>query len=259
MDYRHSTEKRINEIVFENRNKSYGAYVIRREYDVSLIKSFALAMFTLLTLAGVYKLIPPGKTEVIIPVKTDSTVIIPVNLKPLEPKLKLPDKVIQVKQAANPVQPNNSPVVVDSAVKADPTKPVEQAPPQPKPATGAGADTSGHTAGTQPEVKTPYSYGVEHMPEFPGGISALMDYLATHIRYTEMAIAARVNGTLILRFVVGTDGSISDIEVLKKVGSGCESQAIGVVKGMPRWKPGEMGGRAVPVYYTLPIRYTLQE
>lgn len=98
---------------------------------------------------------------------------------------------------------------------------------------------------------------VEIMPEFPGGIAALHAYLYENIEYPRMAREAGISGIVYLSFVVGTDGKLSDISVLRGVGGGCTEEAIRVVKAMPAWKPGIQRSKAVKVKMTLPISFKL--
>lgn len=98
---------------------------------------------------------------------------------------------------------------------------------------------------------------VEIMPEFPGGIAALHAYLSKNIEYPRMAREAGISGIVYLSFVVGTDGKLSDISVLRGVGGGCTEEAIRVVKAMPAWKPGIQRSKAVKVKMTLPISFKL--
>ena len=95
------------------------------------------------------------------------------------------------------------------------------------------------------------------MPEFPGGIAALHAYLYENIEYPRMAREAGISGIVYLSFVVGTDGKLSDISVLRGVGGGCTEEAIRVVKAMPAWKPGIQRSKAVKVKMTLPISFKL--
>ncbi|WP_460880056.1 TonB family protein [Pontibacter rugosus] len=103
----------------------------------------------------------------------------------------------------------------------------------------------------------PYVY-VEVMPEFEGGHKALMSYLGRKLKYPRQAQSAGVDGTVVVTFVVGTNGQISDVNVLKGLGFGTEEEAIRVIESMPNWKPGRQNGRTVPVRYTLPIRFSLK-
>ncbi len=103
---------------------------------------------------------------------------------------------------------------------------------------------------------TPFM-SVESMPEFPGGEIALMKYLANNISYPKMANENNIHGKVFITFVVETDGSISNIELLRGIGGGCDEEAIRVVKNMPRWIPGKQRNKAVRVQFNLPVKFTL--
>lgn len=93
------------------------------------------------------------------------------------------------------------------------------------------------------------------MPAFPGGEAALYRFLSNQIRYPEEALRNKIEGKVYIRFVVQADGSITDVDVLRGIGYGCDQEALRVVQMMPRWVPGELGGTKVPVYSSLAIEF----
>jgi len=95
---------------------------------------------------------------------------------------------------------------------------------------------------------------VEQMPAFQGDMNA---YISEHIKYPSEAKKAGIEGRVILTFTVRSDGSITNIAVIRGLGYGCDEAAINLVKKMPKWKPGKQGGRAVDVNYTLPIIFRM--
>ena len=99
---------------------------------------------------------------------------------------------------------------------------------------------------------------VETMPEFPGGTEKLMEYVAKSVRYPQLAREMGVQGRVFISFVVEKDGSISNVALLRGIGSGCDEEAIRVVKSMPKWSPGLQCGRVVRVSYNLPINFKLK-
>jgi tonB family C-terminal domain len=105
-----------------------------------------------------------------------------------------------------------------------------------------------------PEVHTI----VEQMPVFPGGEQALLAYVASHVKYPEIAKEQDVQGIVQLRFVVLENGSIGDVQIVKSLESHCDAEAKRVVKSLPRFVPGKQQGKAVRVWYTLPIRFQIQ-
>ena len=98
----------------------------------------------------------------------------------------------------------------------------------------------------------------EVMPKFPGGIPGLMQYLARNIKYPTIAQKNKEQGRVILQMIVGKDGSISNIKVLRSISPLLDAEAIRVVSTMPKWEPGQQGGQAIAVEYTLPIVFKLQ-
>jgi TonB family protein len=100
-----------------------------------------------------------------------------------------------------------------------------------------------------------YTY-VEQMPQPPGGMEGLMQYLRQNLRYPASAERNGVEGKVFVQFVVRTDGRISDVTVTKGIGAGCDEEAIRLIQTMPTWAPGKQNGRAVNVSYTVPVTFT---
>ncbi len=99
---------------------------------------------------------------------------------------------------------------------------------------------------------------VEDMPHFPGGEAALMNYLAKHIQYPDLAKESGIQGRVFIHFVVEPDGTIDHVKVLRGIGGGCDQEAVRVVKSMPKWVPGKQRGKPVRVSFNLPVKFTLQ-
>lgn len=99
---------------------------------------------------------------------------------------------------------------------------------------------------------------VEAMPEFPGGEAAMIKFITKNIEYPRMAKKTGISGRVFLTFVVERDGSISDVQVLRGIGGGCDKEAIRVINMMPYWNPGKQHGKPVRVQYQMPITFTLQ-
>ena len=99
---------------------------------------------------------------------------------------------------------------------------------------------------------------VENDPEFPGGVEAMYKYLASNIKYPQLAREQSITGRVYVTFVVEKDGSVSGVKVLRDIGGGCGAEAVRVVKAMPKWTPGKQRGKAVRVQYNLPVSFTLR-
>jgi len=121
----------------------------------------------------------------------------------------------------------------------------------------SGTEITGPGGKEEAQVERPFLFA-EIMPEFPGGEAAMYDYLARNLKYPPLAARMGIDGAVYVRFVVGKNGVISNIEVLKGLEGGLSEEAIRVVEGMPKWRPGRQNGKKVAVVYTLPIRFKLQ-
>lgn len=99
---------------------------------------------------------------------------------------------------------------------------------------------------------------VEEMPSFPGGETALFQFIADNIDYPQMAVDAGVTGKVYVTFVVNKNGGIDNIKLLKGIGGGCDEEALRVLRSMPNWKPGYQRGKAVNVQYNIPIQFLLK-
>ena len=98
----------------------------------------------------------------------------------------------------------------------------------------------------------------EDMPEFPGGQRALMAYLSSKVKYTQMAREAAIQGIVYVQFIVEKDGSVSTVELLRGLGGGLDEIALEVVRSMPDWSPGKQRGVPVRVAMTVPFKFKLQ-
>ena len=97
---------------------------------------------------------------------------------------------------------------------------------------------------------------VEQMPEFPGGMPAMIEFLQTNLNYPKDAKKQNVGGRILVMFVVEADGSISNVRVAKKIFPSLDAEALRVVKAMPKWNPGKEKGKPVRVNFSLPIVFS---
>jgi len=96
----------------------------------------------------------------------------------------------------------------------------------------------------------------EKMPMYPGGKNALIEYLTYNMKYPEVARKQRIEGKVLCEFIVDKDGSITDVKVLRSGGHpSLDQEAVRVIKAMPKWLPGEQGGKKVRVRYTIPLNF----
>ena len=96
---------------------------------------------------------------------------------------------------------------------------------------------------------------LEQMPEFPGGIPKLLKFLSVNVQYPTEAREAGITGKIVATFVVGADGMIRKVMIVKGIGYGCDEEVKRVIEAMPKWKPGVLDGKAVPVSYMLPVHF----
>jgi len=108
------------------------------------------------------------------------------------------------------------------------------------------------------EVKEEVFRSVEQMPQFPGGEEALRKYLASHINYPPMAAENNVQGKVIVQFVVDKTGKVGEVKVVRSVDKDLDREAVRVCKSLPKFTPGRQNGQAVSVWFTLPVTFKLQ-
>lgn len=259
-DWSNSINPDRRDIVFENRNKEYGGYALRRDYDRRVI--FALVI-TLIAI-GISVTAPMlisflsranfGKevkvTEGITleePPPIDKTAPPPppvIPPPPVQQTIKFtPPKVVKDEEVEEP--PPTQEEVKDvqvSIVTQEGDKNLIDLPPDPV---------------SDPDAGKVFTI-VEEMPSFPGGEAKLMEYLQTKIKYPGIARENGISGRVYVTFVVDKDGKIKEAKLLRGIGGGCDEEALRVVKSMPDWKPGRQNGRNVSVQYNLPVNFNLK-
>lgn len=99
---------------------------------------------------------------------------------------------------------------------------------------------------------------VEEDPQFPGGNTARVRYLANNIKYPKTARELGIQGTVYLSFIVEKDGSVTNVEILRGIGYGCDEEALRVVRKMPKWEPGKQREKPVRVQFSMPVKFVLQ-
>ena len=116
-------------------------------------------------------------------------------------------------------------------------------------------DAQSLTSARDTSAEKPYSF-VDQMPVSKVNLNT---YLSENLHYPREARTANIQGKVIVRFVVDEKGKISNSEIMKGIGGGCDEEALRVVKNMPQWTPGKQGGKTVKVWYTLPINFKLSK
>jgi len=258
-------------LVFADKNKEYGAYVLRDESSDRHIK--AMVIITGIALLSIFL---PKIVKSILPAKMDNGQTTSVELSNIDLKQDVPEEN-QVKQIEVPPPPElkttvafTPPVVKkDDEIKDEELMKTQQELTDTK-ADISVANVTGSETGTvdiadlvdhkvivEDEKPQIFSH-VEVMPEFPGGERALMKWLTDNIQYPTIAAEQGIQGRVTLRFVVKPDGTVDDVQVVKGLDPSCDKEAQRVVKKMPKWIPGKQNGNAVFVYYSLPVTFRLQ-
>jgi len=254
------------DILFDGRNKAYGGYELRRNYPKRVLRSLLL-LTGICVATGAYALMADRSKAV----ERIMIVVTPTNLDPPPVRTTEPPPPAPPKPPAppSPTVKLTPPVITkDNDVNED-EKPPTVAEMKGKisgirtqDGDSAGIDpalqdhvTSSGT-GTVEATKPPVIPGyVEQMPEPSVNVN---EFLQKNLRYPELAKENDIQGRVSVRFVVDEQGDISDVSVIKGIGGGCDEEAKRVVMKMPRWKAGRQNGKAVKVYYTLPISFRLE-
>ncbi|MGV3560998.1 energy transducer TonB [Larkinella arboricola] len=265
----------LDDIVFAERNKAYGAYSLRKGYSKTIYRSLiigsALFLVAMATPTIINVLTPEEQEQAM--VEVDLMKIPPPPIDPNEPPPPPPPpvempKVNTVKFLPPEVKPDEEvpeetpPPTVEELKEAVAAEKTQEGDPNAEEVIVAPEETAGPTkveAAVEAAPKEEQIFTVvEQNPEFPGGMSALGQFLSKNIRYPPAASRANVSGRVFVSFVVNTDGSIQDVTVLKGLGFGTDEEAMRVVKAMPKWRPGKQSGRPVRVKYNLPINFQLE-
>jgi len=249
----------FDDIVFESRNKEYGAYRLRKRYSRTVVISLIIGLIII-------------GTAVITPY---------LNAKALENRTKRAERQVEIKmenldtpteQVAPPPPPPPPPADVAQQQRYVPPVVVDSV----KPEDNVQLMTADEAAeeiqneevvevveAPKEEVQeedpeaTPFVV-VEEMPMFPGGDAELLKYIAQNTSYPEIAKENNIQGRVIVRFCVTSKGGVSQVSILKGVDPELDKEAIRVVNTLPAFKPGKQGGKPVPVWYMVPITFTLK-
>ena len=236
------------EIVFSNRKKEFGAYVLRKKYPETLFTSLFIATCLILVFIVIEIFLdssfkkkdsPPVSTEIILaePPSIDKSI-------PPPPAVAIPPTVQRTIKFSLPV------IVRDEIVEDLPPSVDEL-----QTAQASTVTTDANFTETLPQddpiVETPESDQiftfVEEMPSFPGGESEMISFILANIRYPEVARENNVYGKVYVKFMIDKEGKVVKPEILRGIGGGCDEEAIRILKMMPDWKPGRQNGKKVKV------------
>jgi protein TonB len=272
------------DLVFEGKNKDFGAYVIRTESTKrhnmavlwTLIGAVAVGLLSwgLITANKILeerRLANQGdQTEIFMDLNTEEPEAEPEQqrVEPEKPEV-LPEEVLKsVKVTELQIVEDDKVKKEDEIKTQDELKETETAFGQKDNEKGTEDRNVTRTLKEEVVVEKPVEKkeekkeeifrSVEQMPQFPGGEAALMKYLQSHINYPPMAAENNVQGRVVVQFVVDKTGKVGEVKVVRSVDKDLDKEAVRVCKSLPKFTPGRQNGQAVSVWYTLPVTFKLQ-
>lgn len=253
----------FEDIVFENRNKEYGAYELRKRYSkrgsIALIMAFCIMFFavggplvaSIMKQRIIHNYVEKNAVIDLVSMSEDKDMDVPPPPPPppapsvKEIKFVAPIVVDSVEESKNEFEINddvlrqsNSPIL-DTSAKIKEVVVIEK---------------------IDIVDEKPIEYvNIKEKPIFPGGDKALLKYIAENTVYPEQAIQTESEGTVYVRFVVTKTGKIGDVLIMRPVDPALDEEAMRVIKTLPQWTPGKNDGRPVNVWFIVPVRFALQK
>ncbi len=275
------TSREWSDIVFEGRNKAYGAYVLRTESKPRHLKAFIYTIIGLLIIGiSAYSYLSVQAyiaEQAAITDQASQELVAFVDQAEEEPeeevqeKVELPEPEALPEEILNTVKVTELLIAKDEEVsKEDEIKTADELK-----ETETAFGSTDFDQGTddrnvvreykneviveekKPEPEKVFT-AVEQMPQFPGGEAALMKYLSQNINYPQVAMENGIQGRVIVQFVVTKNGTVGEVKVIRSVDRDLDKEAIRLCKSLPKFIPGKMNGQEVNVWYTLPITFKLQ-
>lgn len=275
------TSREWSDIVFEGRNKAYGAYVLRTDSKPRHMKAFIYTVVGLIVIGiGAYSYLSVQAyiaEQAAITDQASQELVAFVDQAEEEPEEEVQEKVEMPEPEALPEEILNTVKVTELLIakdeevkKEDEIKTVDELK-----ETETAFGSTDFDQGTddrnvvreykneviveekKPEPEKVFT-AVEQMPQFPGGDAALMKYLSNNINYPQVAMENGVQGRVIVQFVVTKNGTVGEVKVIRSVDRDLDKEAVRLCKSLPKFIPGKMNGQAVNVWYTLPITFKLQ-
>lgn len=263
-------EKSLNDIVFEGRNKLYGAYALRKGYSQTMQRSvlMGVTLFLLMVmLPNLYARLTPEPKDTDIAYEVE---VKPINIVPEEiPKVFPKEEPVPVAKTVKSVQ---LVVLPDNQVEIENIPPsveeLETAQPGQEnvegiadldvivPPVAVASSSVSSKIGVEPKKEETFR-NVEQAPEYRGGLAAMGAFLQKNLKYPSQASSAGIQGRVFVEFTVGSDGKVENVTPIKGIGFGCDEEAVRVVKLMQNWVPGKQAGVPVRVRFTLPIAFQL--
>ena len=241
------------DLIFEGKNKDYGAYELRKHSPRRHLTAYVVIIGCV-----VLAMVLPAFVRFLTPVKAQEKMVTVTELSDLKmdlPEVKEENKIVAVNVPPPPTLKTTikftAPVIKkDEEVREEDEIKTEE--------NGKDiADLEDHKLIVASEDEV--FQVVEQAPEYPGGMAALMKWIGKEIKYPSIAQEMNIEGRVIVQFVIGRDGSVRDVQVLRTVDPTLDKEAVRVVKAMRKWIPGRQRGEPVSVRFTLPITFKLQQ
>lgn len=249
------------ELVFENRNKAFGGYVLRKKYEKRVVVAFLITLSAIFLAIVVPRLITMLTNAVNSAKDAMTESVTLAEPPPIDKTTPPPPPVIPPPPVQQTIKFTPPKVVKDEEVQEPPPTQEEVKEVQVSTVTQEGnkdiVDVPTDPVVTDPDEGKIFTV-VEEMPSFPGGEDKLFDYLRKNIKFPPVARENGIQGRVFVTFVVDKDGRVKDARILRGIGGGCDEEALRVISNMPDWKPGKQNGRSVSVQYNLPVNFTLK-
>lgn len=280
------SSKEWTDIIFDGKNKEFGAYQLRRNSDKRHNRAVLATLIGLIVILvgayflGMYNDFRAKQHEAELQAQLEQQL---AQMAEEVPEEEAPEEEIQAVEAPeqeqalpeeilNTIKDTEIQIAADNEVTEDITSKDDVA----ESTAAAGATTFDQGTDNlevvrthkdeiiveekKPEPKKEEIFtAVEQMPQFPGGEAELMKYISNHIKYPTMAAENNIQGRVVVKFVVKKDGSVGEVQVLRGKDPDLDKEAVRVVRTLPKFIPGKMNGQAVSVWFTLPINFKLQQ
>ncbi|MBN1199852.1 MAG: TonB family protein [Bacteroidales bacterium] len=254
MGRKKSRTESLIELVFRDRNREYGAYLLRKRYLKTLIISAVTGISLFLVIV-----IIPFFIYLFHDIRMDYEMeyIYEVEYIPFAPPEDI-ELVEMAKAHASPTEePFLEPVVADTILPEEGKKPVleetKKSASETDESDTASYGTGGEEIGRQANTDTAVATTIDVYPRYPGGDEARLFYLRRHVNYPKEAVEKKIEGVVIVVFVVEPTGAVTNVKLLQGIGGGCDEEAVRVTREMPKWSPGKRSGRPVRVLVKMPI------
>ncbi len=262
------TSKEWCELVFEGKNKEYGAYELRRDstkrHYIALIIVILLSLI-LFSLPTLIEIVTPKKDTLVV---TEVTTL--SDLPEAETKQEEQPQKVEELPPPPPLKSSikfTAPVITKAQVREeDEIKTQEEVTKSSVSISIQDVQGTDEVNGKDiaelneivqaPAEEKAYTY-VEQMPQFPGGEAAMRTYISKNLRYPTIAQENGIQGKVYVRFVISKTGEVSNVEVTRGIDPICDKEAVRVIQSMPKWIPGKQNGNMVSVIYTVPVVFKL--